>query len=1189
MSKWVSGASAAITAAMGRLWSGLTGETPQFQGRLDDLRVIATGLEFLPGGQGLVDCYWFELEEQRGNGRPWRGARVVKLAELTYLPQEMRVEASLIRRQAALQRGLAASGIELITLSLGVFNENLGVVQCYGVATRAGTRQAARALADEHFAAVAAAFAAQFPQSRLSPLSSERAAWLANALEAMPHVTTLIGQPDPRESARGGSQQQNSGGAPAFTEQQNELLFRALARAREEFVFLNIATPVHRADVARMQAALADLTSPIASRQQGSTSIGFGVSLPILLNAAQGFSAGQSYGTADMQGESHGTGQTHGTATTDGVANTASWSRTTGEAHTEGVAHSSSVTHTSGASHSVSISEGAAQTSGWADTAGTAQSHGVTNSSSHSETASGGSVTTVSTGLTQGHADNWAVNGGVSVAPAGIGLSAGGNVGASDSVAHSSGVSVASSSGWASTNSSGQSVSDVATTSQSHSDSGSATQSQGRSESSGSFSSTSVGEATTRSQADTVSESRTVGGAKTVSHAETTSQSQSETQAVSRGHSVALGQTLGAMQTVGLGAGVAPSASVSKSFQWKDENAVALTELLEQQINLLKEAAEEGGLYSDAYLLTRTASGRAVAEAAAVQAFGGAQGVVTHVQPRRPAGVAQTEHLKRHARCFSPSSLTETLGWLNGYAFSTLITPTQQAAYSAPGLFEEGTALTVQERTPPFALNPTLPGEVVLGHQFSTERGELTAIPLRLAEDRHFHTLFAADTGFGKTVAAERLAVEVVAVWHHRAIVLDFGAGWRKLLRSVLPRERVDFYQLYPGAVRPFRWNFLRIGRRIDPETQLSATAELLCAAGRMGPRQLGLVKQALRESYLETGVIFPATRFEAESVGQRLDRWKVVQAEEVPVLQAARQAHGRSGPVIQAGSAVAALGPFDRQSLAVWRSRQVGIADVHARLESRLYSLDERDPGRVPLEGILVRLEPFTRGVLGQMYGPGEDSLAVEDLGVLGPEAEVADRWGLCILEAGTMDEFAKVVVFSLAAWHLYQDAVIRRRESLSGGRNRPLDIFWEEANKVLTGVATSDDTATTSGTGAVQLWQSMWRDGRKYAIYLHPLVQTLADLPSGILASCNNAFFGQLKSPKDRDLAVAHLARSERGFTDEEYKRYASRIPRKLAIVKLGYSDDVAQLEPMLAQPLMVPGVEPSDEEIAAHYAMF
>ncbi len=110
------------------------------------------------------------------------------------------------------------------------------------------------------------------------------------------------------------------------------------------------------------------------------------------------------------------------------------------------------------------------------------------------------------------------------------------------------------------------------------------------------------------------------------------------------------------------------------------------------------------------------------------------------------------------------------------------------------------------------------------------------------------------------------------------------------------------------------------------------------------------------------------------------------------------------------------------------------------------------------------------------------------------------------------------------------------------------------------------------------------MWRDGRKYKTFQHPMVQTLQDLPPGILSSCNNAFFGQMKGMKDRDLAMAHLARSEKGFTDEEYKRYMSRIPRELAIVKLGYAADVTQVEPMLVRPMMVECKEPTDAEIEA-----
>ena len=661
----------------------LSGQPTRFGGRLDDVAVLANGIEFTDNH--LLDYYWFEVVE-RGHGRDWHGFRVVKLSELTYLPQEARASEALIRKQAALLRGLIAAGVELITLSFGVFDPPIGIVQCYGVGTRAATREAAADLAAQAHAALAANFAAQYPQSRLGPLDLDRALHLWDARTQMLFVTALVGQPDPREAPRGGHQQQSAerGRAPGFSEQQNELLYRAMARAKEEFLFLNIATPVERRDIARMQAALANLASPIASRQQGATSIGFGVSLPIILSAAQGLSAGQAYGQSETKGESDTVGVAHGTAHTDGMAQTSSWARTVGAAHTEGVAHTESVTHTSGTSHGVSVmegsahTEGAAQSSGVTETDGASQSHGVTASSSTTEGSSSGWSLAHGASLTQ----SANAGGGIAAEPLGVGarVNVGGGYAASESYVGTESL------GHSTATTHGAATSDVTTTShatsvsQSSSVSQADSTSQGRGESWGTMESTSVGQATTRSQADTVSESYSVGGATTRSSADSVSRSESSAHGVARGSGIAVGRTLGAMQSVGMGAGVAPSVSVSKSFQWKDENAVAITELLEQQLNILKEAAEEGGVYSDAYILTRTAHGQRVAEAAAVQAFGGSQGVVTHVQPCRPASVPEREHLRYHAVVMMPSTLTETLGWVNGYAYASLLTPTQQAA-----------------------------------------------------------------------------------------------------------------------------------------------------------------------------------------------------------------------------------------------------------------------------------------------------------------------------------------------------------------------------------------------------------------------------------------------------------------------------------------------------------------------------
>jgi len=215
-------------------------------------------------------------------------------------------------------------------------------------------------------------------------------------------------------------------------------------------------------------------------------------------------------------------------------------------------------------------------------------------------------------------------------------------------------------------------------------------------------------------------------------------------------------------------------------------------------------------------------------------------------------------------------------------------------------------------------------------------------------------------------------------------------------------------------------------------------------------------------------------------------------------------------------------------------------------------------------------------------MYGSGEGTVAVEDLGLLGPED---DPWGISILEGGAeMDEYAKAAILGLVAWHLYNDAVVRRRQNI--GRDRPdpvLQIVFEEANKVLTGVGTTGGDNRDAGKATTaELFQAMWRDGRKYRIFLHPVVQTVSELPEGILSSCNNGFFSQTKNPKDRDLIMAHLAFSEKGFTDEDYKRFLSRMPAAMAICKLGYSQDIVHTTPFLVRPIMVPAQEPTDEEI-------
>ncbi len=220
------------------------------------------------------------------------------------------------------------------------------------------------------------------------------------------------------------------------------------------------------------------------------------------------------------------------------------------------------------------------------------------------------------------------------------------------------------------------------------------------------------------------------------------------------------------------------------------------------------------------------------------------------------------------------------------------------------------------------------------------------------------------------------------------------------------------------------------------------------------------------------------------------------------------------------------------------------------------------------------------------KMYGEGQDTLAVEDLGLLGPQD---DPWGVTVIEGGAeMDEFSKSALLSLAASILYLDSVVRRRETLGGSHFPPMQIFFEEANKVLSGidVGSASDREGSSADQTAQIFLDMWRDGRKYQCFLHVLAQTISELPAGILSSCNNGFFAQTKNDKDRQAILAHIARNTKGFVNSEYDRFIARMPIGMAIAKLGYTSDMIQTEPYLVQPLMLSVHEPNDKEIHQYF---
>lgn len=849
-----------------------------------------------------------------------------------------------------------------------------------------------------------------------------------------------------------------------------------------------------------------------------------GVSAGVGVNYSQGSSDSTGMAIGSNSGSSHTTGGSSFGSTSSGE----NWGTSSGESFgtSEGVSHGTSfgtsdnvggsVMHGTSHTEGTTVGQTTGESWGTAVSQGTAHSEGVANSVSGS----------------QGTSQNWAL---------GSADSRGVSGSTSDSTSHSVGVAHSTSESWG--------------------------EAYGKSHNWGVARGTSEnwGVAESESHAVGVSEGEAWGKSHTDSHSTSAGESvgQSFSRSQSQADSAARNAALGF--SGGFSSGIIPSVSVGQAWQTENDVAIQLTNALRAYEYMLKQGAEEGGFMVDAMLLTASPVGETAAAALVPQAFHGTN--TPEPVSTIPLGDALRDVVP-YLQAFRPTiELNDYATFFDGLVrrrYGTFGLAQHLAAYTAPGQFSEGTAITIQEKLPPLAFYPNIKGDVLLGSQYSPETGDLTPVPLKIEHGRMFHTAFCADTGYGKSVAAQRLVMETTVKWHYRTVVLDFGAGWRSLLNVPELAGHVDVRQLTPGAVRPLRWNPLQIGAHIPPETQWRAFGDIFGAISQMGTKRQGPeLRECLKRIYIRAGVMVDDPEVRQSPWGQVVD-----------TTESLLVGRDTATPLDQ-------LTDAQRQQLAVHRSQLVDLADLYAEVQERLAAAPARDQIIRPiLEGILFRMNPLIEGAAARQYAKGLDCIDIARLGSPHP----TDGWGVTIIEGGAMlDNFCKAFLLGWLAWHLYTECVQVRVKRASSTMQK-VHLVFEEANKILAGANSGGggDGEQSAGEFTAEQFAAMWRDSRKYDIYLSLLTQSPALIPPGIMSSCNNLVVGQLKNAKDRDLAVAAFARSEKGLHDEDWRRFLARLPIAQAVVKLGYSFDMGDVEPVLVRPAMLDCIEPTDEEI-------
>lgn len=1113
----------------------------------DGLRILEHDAVYTD--DGVLDYLWFRL---RQNGETYYKA--VCLNVLTYLPIREREVMTVLEKTRKVVKGIYTAQVDMVYLAANITDPPMGIVQLYGVQGTGESLDEAVAAARRGMGTVKAVMA-NFEQSRLAPVDYQIADWIRQCYQ-WPFAMVLVGHPDPRDDGAKGMSDDDPGSTSAGSRiglQQNEYLFRGMVQAKHPFLSEVLISRMgngdqHR-DIYRMQERVAQELSIWASKERFTRSMRVGMSIPVMLSGSIGDGTAASYATGKSEASGDSVARSLHRAHTEGRTKGEAWGRshTEGETHGHSTSSGQSWSRTAGVSETRSIAQGVSRVE--------SESHGVadgttrTQGSSHT---SGGS-----SGVTR---SNTASQSGT------LGWNAGGSVGAGP-VRAEGGVSGSTTQGTASTVAQTSSSFSSRTSSQSRSQSHVESHQHGiaegqnrvtghsittvRSSTRGGFSSST--DSHSRSSSDTESYTRSEGQ----SEADTHGLGLSWGRARSRGINLVRGQSLSRMHALGLGAGVAPSISAGKTWQGEDHVATMVADALREQMRQLQVMAKEGGVYVDHYVLCPTPEARDALEALTVQAFHGTEDVVTPVRPRRLSAEEQS-YICERAMTFTPSTRPSRNRWvLEPWRDTTLLTMLQAATYVAPGAFEHGLAVTVQEAMPPFAVHPNMPGKAVLGHQFSHEinHKEPTDIPVRLDLSRVAHWAFCGDTGTGKSIAAERLVYELVLHYGYRVIVLDFGEGWRRLL-TALPEDLVDFWSLAPGSPHPIRWNPLQVGQRIAPQSQMEKTTELLCNAGRLGQRQHYHMLDTLQTLYQRHGVLT------FDDFVQEHSKWGFVQSDEAKELG------------LDQGEALVDLPDEQLQELAVHRSKVVDLKGLISELE-RLYANIKTFDDKTSIGGAIGRLRHLVRGRMGKMYGQGEGSIAIGDFAL--PR-------GVVILEAGLqMNHFAKAALLSLMGWQIYADAKVRRGESLAGVKHPRMMLFLEEGNKIVTGVAGEESHGSAIQS---EIWPSIFRDSRRYDIDLGIALQSPSEMPGGILSSCANLAAGQQKSPADIEVIMGGHGRSSKGFHDVRFRKWFGRAATAQFGLKLGRSENVADLAPMCYRPLMLQTHEPSNAEIRRMY---
>ena len=354
------------------------------QDPIDDFRIVRSWKEYTDDRK-YMKYLMYELEMMEENGNIIHFYKAVKFTRVIRLPKSAKQSESFMDMHGQVLAAVWERNIKLLTIIANLLHPvALGLLYLYGVQGVSDTPEKAKEIVDKDFIGLCSVLQGTYRVLEHRALTYDELEWLHEKMYTMDHMTVVRGIP---KAKSGGVDvgDKGMGGKNVNADSQDTTEEYISGMSDREYVLQIISSPVKAEHLERWLGQTAREMTRWNKQLQGSTSMNFSLSIPMMYMANLGASQGWNHSYTEADSVTDTVGHSISSSVTDSVGH--SISDTVGESI--GKSLGTTIGESDGTSH------GTSEGSTAMETFGDNQSHtdGISNGVSNGQTFGGSEST----------------------------------------------------------------------------------------------------------------------------------------------------------------------------------------------------------------------------------------------------------------------------------------------------------------------------------------------------------------------------------------------------------------------------------------------------------------------------------------------------------------------------------------------------------------------------------------------------------------------------------------------------------------------------------------------------------------------------------------------------------------------------------------------------------------------------